>query len=159
MSQLTVDVIGNATLPANIKLQSLTVSNTANVGSFFLAQGDNGLVVADTEEYYATLVNDVTDIQNTTISRSLLLFPGTEDVTEVAITLVDQNNGHVFTGEYMVSFFQGDSLDPITLQRAKNTVLRLEVNITDVDNPNETIELTGRITDWTYGGQFGIGIN
>lgn len=161
LSQLTIRVLPGEALSPNIKVSNLKVSTTAGVANLFLPSGDDGFSVSYGYTFEDVLINGEEDIVGNTLTRSMLLFPNTEDVTQISILLIDTSNpSFVFSANYMISFFQNDIADqPITLERAKNTELRITVNGTNIQDPNETINLNGRITDWTYKGQFGIDIN
>ena len=163
LSQLTVKVIAGVGLPANIKVNKLLVRTTATVANLFLPLGDDGLVVTYGTNYFTNeLVSGTTDFQNGVIQQSLYLFPGTQDVTQISITLIDTSNiNNTFEADYMMSFFENETNlnEPVTLQRAKNTLLEITVEITDIENPNEEIDLKGKITPWINGGDFGVNIN
>ena len=159
LSQLTINVSAAVGLPEKITVSRLTVSTSYGTATLSLPEGDNGLKPVEGEVYEAVLLNGITSLAST-ISRDLLLFPGTEDATKISITLYDSEIDYAFTGNYMISFFQSDAPgQPILLEPGKNTELRITVNLIDVQNPSETIDLKGRITDWTYKGHFNIGIN
>lgn len=162
LSQLTVKVIAGDGLPSTIKVNKLSVSTTATVANLFLPLGDDGLIVTYGAEYFTNeLVGGTTDFQNGVIQQSLYLFPKTQDVTMISITLVDTSNtNNTFEGNYMMSYFESDNLgEEIKLERAKNTLLEITVKITNVENPNTEIDLKGKITPWIDGGDFSIGIN
>lgn len=161
LSQLTIRILPGESLSPNIKVTNLKVSTPASVANLFLPSGDDGLTVDYGNTFEDALINGEEDIVGNTITRSMLLFPKTEDVTKISIILIDKSNpSSVFSADYMISFFQSDvEGEPITLERAKNTELRITVNGTNVQDPNETVVLKGRITDWTYKGHFGIDIN
>lgn len=161
LSQLTINVIAGDNLPDNIKVSNLTVRTLATTASLVLPLGDEGLVVSTLDEgppFENVLVGGITDFQNDIITRKMMIFPGVEDYTGVGITLLDTNNGQAFEARYMMSFFENvnSAGEPVRLERAKNTTLEIWVNITDVENPNETLELKGKITPWIDGGDFGI---
>ena len=162
LSQLTVKVIAGDGLPSTIKVNKLSVSTTATVANLFLPLGDDGLIVTYGTDYFTNeLVGGTTDFQNGVIQQSLYLFPKTQDVTMVSITLVDTSNANnTFEGSYMMSYFESDNLgEEIKLERAKNTLLEITVEITNIENPNTEIDLKGKITPWIDGGDFSIGIN
>lgn len=159
LSQLTIKVNAAAGLPPKITVSRLAVSTSYGTADLFLPEGDNGLKPLKGATYEAVLLDGSTGLAST-ISRTLLLFPGTEDETKISIAIYDTEIGNYFTGNYMLSVFQSDKLgQPILLEPGKNTELRITVNIADLQNPSAPIGLKGRITDWDYKGHFNIGIN
>lgn len=161
LSQLTIEVIADPGMSETIEVSDLTVSTTARSATLMLTTSDNALSVYSADvPYVASLVSGLTSFVNQDIVRRVLLFPGTEDETQISITLIDTSNLQVFTGNYMASFFQSDTPgQPITLQRAKNTVLRIYVRNIGVENPDQDIQLQGIVTEWDERGNYRIPIN
>lgn len=159
LSQLTINIDAAPGLPSKIKVSNLTVSTPYSTANLYLPLGEFGLIPVPGVTFFNELLNVDTSLAST-ISRELLLFPGTEDATQISVTLHDTDSGYRFTGNYMISFFQSDAPgQPILLEQGKNTVLRITVNLIDLEKPSEKIDLKGRITDWSYKGHFNIGIN
>lgn len=159
LSQLTINVKAAQGLPTQITVSNLTFSTSYGTANLYLPLGEFGLVPVEGATYTDVLLDTSTSLASP-ITRDLLVFPGTEDKTQISITLFDTETQYTFTGEYMISFFQSDTPgQPILLEQGKNTVLNITVDKINVENPSTTINLNGRITDWTYMGHFNIGIN
>ncbi|MCD7900708.1 MAG: fimbrillin family protein [Bacteroides sp.] len=160
LSQLTIEVVAGENMPSSMRVSNLSVTTPARTASLSLPDGDNGLQITTASiPYTGTLANGLVDFQNGLITNWLYLFPGTQDVTEISITLVDTATNQTFSRDYMMSFFINEMNDPILLERAKNTTLRMIVEVTEVENPTLTLSLQGLITDWVDKGNFGVVIN
>lgn len=162
MSQLTLKVIHpDPPVGSNIQMNSLKVATNAHIATLDLTQGDNGLIADSQEEKFVyTLVDNNRPITGAGFTETVLLFPGTEEVTQVAIELIDLNNtSNSYQGTFLMSFFQNDADPeaPVTLNRGQNTVLTIKVDAVDVNNTE--ISLQGQLRDWVDGGDFGIVIH
>lgn len=160
LSKLTIQVVADAGMSETIVISNLSVSTPMRSGSYQLFGGDNGLTVQSADvNYVATLASGNVGFKSQPFTNTMFLFPGTQDDVEVSITLVDTSNSQSYTGNYMVSFFTNSSNEPILLERAKNTVLTINVHNIGVEDPNRNIQLEGTLKDWNYQGNFGISIN
>lgn len=160
LSKLTVEVIANPEMSASIVVTNLSVSTPMRTGDFLLYGGDEALTVYPADiNYIATLASGSVEFKNQPLSNTMLIFPGIQDQVLVSITLVDTSNGLDYSADFMVSFFTNSSNEPVILERAKNTVLRIYVSNVGVDDPDRNIQLEGVLTDWDYRGDFGISIN
>jgi len=160
LSQLTVEVVADATMDESIQVNSLRVSTYQRSAELNLLKGDNGLdVAANAEnEFVYTLVSANTSFKTQKISKTVLLFPGTQDVTKISIDLFSTDNPTTVGKEYMVSYFHDDlnPNEPLTLERGKNTTLTINVKGKNVNTTD--IELMGTLSSWNYQGDFGITI-
>ncbi|MCD8185263.1 MAG: fimbrillin family protein [Rikenellaceae bacterium] len=163
LSQLTVQVLAGEDMASTVRVKELSVTTPARTATLFLPSGDDGLEVTQSPEdaYEREFVDQVTDFTDGKIEGTLLLFPGTEGVTQINLSLIDTSNQDSFSRSYLIPFFTNvdNPNDPVTLQRAKNTTLRIRVNQTVVQNPNEDVILEGTIRDWVDGGSYGVSIN
>ena len=162
LSQLTVEVIAQNNMSPTIRLSELTISTKATSGTFNLLEGENSLNVdvLQGNPQRIPFVSGQVDFRNPKASYTQLLFPETESYTEISIGLIDTSNNFTFNRSYMMSYFQNDNglREPITLQRGKNTLLRIQVNGIGVDDPDLNISLSGIITDWNDQGRYGVTI-
>ncbi len=163
MSKLTVEVAAQDGMNPNIVVNNLAVRTTTHQALFFMELGDSGLSTLDTpdEPFSYTLVDGPTPFVNPSISHTMFLFPGTEESVRIAIGLVDTTTGSSIDQVFLVSSFNNltNSGEPLTLERAKNTTLRIEVNSVPVREDEDKIILRGTLTDWNQKGNFGIHIN
>jgi len=160
LSQLTVEVVADSTMDATMQVNSLRVSTYRRTAALNLLEGDNGLIVGENadSEFVYTLVSTNTPFKTQKISKTVLLFPGTQDVTKISIDLFSTGNPTTVSKEYMVSYFQ-DNLnpnEPLTLERGKNTILTINVKGKNVNTTD--IELQGTLSPWNSQGNFGITI-
>lgn len=161
LSQLTIQVEPATNMPSTIRITGLTVSTQARSGSLLLYRGVDGISpnLTTGNPLEITLVTGSVDFSHQNIVRSQLLFPGTEDYTQISISLVDTATQSTLSRTYQMSYFANDvEGEPIRLQRGKNTVLRIIVSVVNVENPDEAIVLNGSITDWNYQGRYGVTI-
>ncbi len=159
LSKLTVRVVADNDMSPNIEISRLAVSTNLRSASFPLYGGDDALIVTPApERYEAVLISGNTHFKTQPFSSTMHLFPGTQDDVQISITLVDTSNGTSFSADYMVSFFTNTEGTAVTLERAQNTVLTLNVLTVGVQNPDRNISLEGAITDWDYRGDFGVSI-
>lgn len=160
MSKLTIELYADDNMPENIVVSSLKVGTSRKTAEYHLERGSEGLIVNDIDEsFIKNIVSENTAFKNQPIVDSLYLFPGTEDVTEVTIELLDLNAPTApFSRTYMMSFFQNASGngEPLTLQRGMNTTLRITVQGIPITS-NDVI-LQGVISPWNQKGNFGINI-
>lgn len=160
LSRLTVEVIANADMSGSIVVSNLSVSTPMRTASYLLYGGDDALTVYSAEiDYVATLASGAVEFKNQPFSNTMLIFPGIQDQVLVSITLVDTSNGLDYSADFMVSFFTNELNEPVILERAKNTVLRIYVSNIGVDDPDRNIQLEGTLREWEYRGDFGISIN
>ncbi len=160
LSKLTVEVIANPEMSGSIVISNLSVSTPMRTADYLLFGGDEALIVYPAEiSYVATLASGAVEFKNQPLSNTILIFPGIQDQVQISITLVDTSNGLDYSADLMVSFFTNPTNEPVILERAKNTVLRIYVSNIGVNDPDRNIRLEGTLTDWDYRGNFGISIN
>jgi len=160
LSQLTVKVVADPTMDPSIRIGSLRVSTPYSTAQLYLPGGDNGLYVADqaAQDFVYTLISTGTVFGTQGITKTVLLFPGTQDYTKISIDLISTDNTLTTSRSYMVSYFH-DDVDPnipLALERGENTILTITVKGQSVDTTD--IELTGTLSPWNYKGDFGITI-
>lgn len=162
MSRLTVEVVPQQGMNPAIRISNLTVSTSSHEASFFLAQGDEGLSVIDTptNNFTYTLVN-TPPFATIPVSETVQLFPGTEETVRIMIGLIDTSTNNSIDQVFLISSFDNitNSGEPLTLERAKNTTLRIEIASVPVREDEDQIILKGTLTDWNEKGNFGIHIN
>lgn len=156
MSQLTVELAADPSMPDNIVVTSLKVNTGVKTATYRLEDADNGLFPTEDEGFIYDIVSSTTSFKNQPISKTVLLYPGTEDVTEVSIELSD-GNLISFSRTYLMSFFQNTNPAPLVLERGKNTTLRLTVQ--GIPAAGGEINLQGVLSGWNERGNFGININ
>lgn len=162
LSQLTVQVVGDPAMSPTIVISNLEVSTTNENATFDLTKGDDGFALTGLDgEYFAyEMVQQATPFLNPSFSKTILLYPGTEEVTKISITLMDQAHPNSsVTKSYMMPYFQNITNigSPVTLERGVNTILQIyvkSINVVDSD-----IDLLGQVSDWNYGQNFGVTIN
>lgn len=158
LSQLTIEVHGAASMPSNIVITSLKITTHRRSALLNLQRGDNGLMLSTDEELFIyTIISSYTAFKSSPISETVLLFPGTEDITEISISLFD--GGIIeFSRTYMMSYFVPSQVsEPLTLERGKNTTLRLTVE--GIPTAGGEISLQGVLSDWNQKGNFQVNIN
>lgn len=160
LSKLTVRVVADPDMDETIEVYNLTVSTNSRSASFPLYSGDDGLtVIPAPQEYVATLIQDNIHFKTQPFSKTIFLFPGTEDDVKISIGLVDTSNSNEYSTSFMMSYFVDPSGAEVTLERAKNTVLTINVVNVGIQNPDRNIQLEGTIKDWDFRGDFQIDIN
>lgn len=162
MSRLTVEVVAADGMNPAIRVSNLSVTTTSHSAQFFLAQGDEGLVVLDTpaNTFTFNLVN-TPPFATIPVSNMISLFPGTEETVRIYIGLIDTSTNDAIDQVFLMSSFENitQSGVPLALERAKNTTLRIEVSSVPVREDEDQIILKGTLTDWNERGNFGIHIN
>ncbi len=162
LSQLTVKVVADTIMDPSIRINSLRVSTPKDKAAWILPDGDNGLLLLeDAEEdfVYNLISSGSVAFDSGGTTHTVLLFPGTEDVTQISIELFSTDNPTTVYKEYMVSYFQSilDPEEPIRLERGKNTILTITVK--GINVVTDEIELKGTLSPWNDKGDFGIIIN
>ena len=157
MSQVVVELIV-APGVNDVTLTHLSLTTLRRNATFFLSGGDDGLDVVDEElPYEFVFISERIGLPaNSTHTENVFLYPGTEDYTSVSIGLLGPQ-GDAFDRTYPMFFFQSNN--PLHLERAKRTTLRILITANTVSDPTPTIDLKGVLSDWDQRGNFGMTVN
>ena len=166
LSRLTVEVQAEGNMNPNIVVTSLTVETTIRSAEIELTDGTVNLGEAVSTPYVYTLIDDDSGVafKTQSIDFTVLLLPGTEDVTEVSVTLKDlQDQSDIrYTYAFMVPFFTNVDINTgktLKLEQGKRTTTRIIVQSIGVPTPTPELDLKGVISDWEDRGKFGVTIN
>lgn len=164
LSQLTVEVVSDEGMNPNIVITELTVETTHRSATISLADGSVLLGEPGEIPYVYTLISSDTPFNTEAFSRTVLLIPGTEDVTKISISLRDAGSETDITYDwsFMMPFFTNidpSSTETLKLEQGMNSTARIRVKSVGVPTPTEEIELRGVISGWNERGKFGVTIN
>ena len=167
MSQLTVEVRADGGMQGNIVITDLHVRTPRRSGSLSLVDSE-WINQTDGSPFTYRLFPETgtteTAFQSAPVSKTVLLFPGSEDVTTISITLLDKgaSTPTPYMREFMMPFFPNidpASTETMKLEQGMNTTLRLTVKNIGIPTPTTDINLEGVLSDWNERGKFGVTIN
>ena len=165
LSQLTVEIAAGSDMNANIVITRLTVSTTQRTGVISLADGSVEFSEPSENPYTYTLISNDNGVafKTQSFSRTMLLLPTTEDVTQISLTLRDlgDQSDNRYDYNYLVPFFPNvnDPSQTLKLVQGKNTTARILVESVGVQDPGVELDLKGVLSEWNQHGKFGVTIN
>lgn len=157
LSQVTVKVQPGEHMNPNVQVSSLTLTTTKRKATLDLFGGDTGLTLDTQDESFTySLVTSPTNFFTTPVSETVLVYPATEDDTTVSISLTDGQFSVSVT--YDIADFENivSNLNDLKFERAINTILTITVNGTEVQKPNDNIQLKGTLSNWDPQENYGV---
>lgn len=165
LAKLTVEVYADSGMNPDIKVTKLVVSTTQKKAALDMFGDETSQLTLEDPEitpFQYAVIPETTyangqAFSGAPISEAVLLFPATEDITEVSISFADHADNSVSSTKILSTVAnKPPGAGNLTLQKGMNTTLRFTVKSTEVINPAEDVYLQGTLSGWNEAGDFEI---